>query len=148
MLKQKLKPEDFSFAGTTLRSGGRYGKPADTLEEDKKRVYVYKDMEARYGAAEVNRMRLRALENITYTGPRRLVKVVSVTPHSETEAPSLQNPMGGGGLQWFLRRECKFLVAVRVDAHGNAMTPNFSVFLGESAAYVDRDRLARYIENA
>jgi len=148
VLKQKLKPQDFIFSGLTLRSGGRYGKPADTQEEDDERLHVYEVMVKQYGAAEVDNMRLKALGGVAYTGPRRLVKVVPVTRHSKTEAPSKQYPMGGGGLQWTLKRKCEFLVAVRVDAHGNAMTPNFSVFLGESAAYMDRDRLARYIETA
>jgi len=148
VLKQKLTPQDFIFAGLTLRSGGRYGKPADTPEEDDTRLHVHCDMLRKYGAAELDRMKRKALVDIAYTGPRRLVKVVAVTRHSMTEAPSKQYPMGGGGLQWTLRRDCEFFVAVRVDAHGNALTPNFSVFLGESAAYADRDRLARYIETA
>jgi hypothetical protein len=59
--------------------------------------------------------------------------------------------MGGGGLQWTLRNPCDFLVAMIVDATGNATiasTPPFAAFLGESAMYDDRARIARFLDTA
>lgn len=148
VLKQKLTPEDFIFSGLTIRSGGREGLPAPTRAEDEARLHVHRALLNTYGPDEVGRMQRKALARIQYEGPERLVKVVPVTPHSDALAPNLQYPMGGGGLQWTLRRPCEFLVAVQVDRDSVARAPDFSVFIGESAAYDNRHRLARYIEKA
>lgn len=148
LLKQKLTPDDFKFSGTTLRSGGRYGLPADDPEADRARTHVYEKLQEDYGAAQVEKMKQRFLASAQYQGPERLVKIIPVTPHSDTEAPNRQYPMGGGGGQWTLVKECEFLVAVKVDGNGIARTPGFSVFLGESANYEDRARLRKYLDSA
>lgn len=148
VLKQKLAPADFIFSGLTIRSGGREGLPAPTQAEDEARLHVHAALLNKYGADEVARMQRKALDRIQYQGPERLVKVVPVTPHSAALAPSEQYPMGGGGLQWTLRRPCEFLVAVQVDRDSVARAPSFSVFIGESAPYDNRHKLARYIEAA
>jgi hypothetical protein len=92
--------------------------------------------------------RMQAGMKFTYEGPDRLVKVVPITPHSDAVKPSDQYPPGGGGGQWTLIRERLFLAAVHIDQNAIARTPNFSVFLGESAAYEDRAKLAKYLSNA
>jgi hypothetical protein len=149
LLKQALQPEDFRFSGITLRSGGREGLPADTLAEDKARRHVTETILAERGKIGYADLQRKALSTITGTGPDRIVKVIPAILHSETIKPSEQYPMGGGGLQWTLIRRCKFLVAMTVDGNGIAVvatTPRFSVFLGASAAYEDRAKVARFLD--
>lgn len=148
VLRQKLTPAEFIFSGLTLRSGGRAGLPAENWDAEEDRLHVHKSMLDEYGADKVARMQREALMGVQYQGPERLVKVVAVTQHTKALSPREQYPMGGGGLQWTLRVPCEFFVAVQVGRDGVARTPKFSVFLGESAAYDDRHRLARYIEAA
>lgn len=148
VLKQKLTPGDFIFGGLTLRSGGRYGLPADDPAADKLRPHVHDVMLKEYGPKHVEAMKAAFLRRASYEGPDRLVKVVPVQPHSDTMAPSEQYPMGGGGGQWTLTRPCRFLAAVYVDSNGIARTPDFSVFLGESAEYERRAKLEKYLEKA
>ena len=85
---------------------------------------------------------------MTPTGPDRLVKLVAVTRHVQGMAPAEQYPMGGGGLQWTLRHDCRFLVAAKVDESSIATWPEGPVFLGESAVYEDRAKLARCLDTA
>jgi hypothetical protein len=63
--------------------------------------------------------------------------------------PSDQYPIGGGGLQWTLVNPCKFLIAMTVDDVGIATVaanPPFPVFLGESATYEDRAKVAKVLD--
>jgi len=88
---------------------------------------------------------------VTPKGPSRLVKVLPTTPHSGTMPPDEQYPMGAGGLQWTLIKPCEFLVAMMVDQNGIATiasAPPYSAFLGASATYDDRARLARFLDQA
>lgn len=151
LLKQTLQPSDFKFSGLTLRSGGRYGLPANTPAADQLRPSVHDGVLAQRGPVGYVELQKIALASVTPKGPSRLVKVIPVTPHSTTMAPDEQYPMGGGGLQWTLLRPCDFLVAMTVDQNGNATiasTPPYSAFLGESATYDDRARLARFLDQA
>jgi len=153
LLWQQLQPADFDSSGITLRSGGREGLPADTPEADKARRRVSVAIKAERGKDGYVELQRRALSTITETGPDRIVKVIPVARHSETMMPSEQYPMGGGGLQWTLKKHSrvKFFVAMTVDANGIALvaaSPKFSVFLGESAAYDDRHRVARFLDEA
>ncbi|SDB46232.1 hypothetical protein [Belnapia rosea] len=148
LLKERLKPADFDFAGITLRSGGRLGLPARDPAADRARTHVSDQILAERGPAGYADLQASALAGVTEKGEDRIVKVIPVTPHSEAMAPADQYPMGGGGLQWTLRRPCSFLVALQVDAQGIARIPGFSCFLGESATYDDRARIARYLMEA
>jgi hypothetical protein len=151
LLKQTLQPGDFRFSGITLRSGGRLGLPANTPAADADRAHVHDLLMAERGEAGYRDLQRKALATITSNGPDRLVKVIPVIPHSGTMAPSEQYPMGGGGLQWTLICEAKFLVAMTVDSNGIALVaddPPFSVFLGESATYEGRARAARFLDQA
>jgi hypothetical protein len=50
---------------------------------------------------------------------------------------------------WTLIKECDFLVAMSVDENGIAcLADGFSGFLGESAGYEVRQRIARYLDQA
>jgi hypothetical protein len=151
LLKQTLQPGDFKFSGLTLRSGGRYGLPADTSAADQLRPSVHDGVMRERGPAGYAELQRIVLAEVKPTGPSRLVKVLPVTPHSKTMAPDEQYPMGGGGLQWTLIRPCAFLVAMIVDQNGNATiasTPPYSTFLGESATLDDRMRVARFLDQA
>jgi hypothetical protein len=149
LLKQKLAPGDFYFSGITLRSGGKFGLPADTPEADKARPSVHDMIMRETGAAGYQERQAKALSTLTDKGPDRLVKVVANTRHSATMRPSEQYPMGGGGLQWTLIRPCKFFVAMTVDENSIASIPTgFSGFLGESADYDVRAKFARYLNEA
>ncbi len=151
LLKQTLQPADFRFSGLTIRSGGREGLPADTPAADQLRRHVSDIVLAERGAAGYLDLQKKALASITPTGPDRIVKIIPVTPHNAGMAPADQYPMGGGGLQWTLIRPCSFLVAMTVDTNGIAVlasTPPLSVFLGESAAYDDRAKVAQFLNQA
>jgi hypothetical protein len=149
LLKQKLQPADFKFSGITLRSGGRLGLPGETEAADRARQHVSDVVMNERGIAGYRDLQLRTLASITDTGPDRIVKVIPATRHSNTMAPSDQYPMGGGGLQWTLVRPCDFLVAMSVDENGIACLANgYSGFLGESASYEVRARIARYLDQA
>jgi hypothetical protein len=152
LLKQTLAPLDFEFSGLTIRSGGRFGLPADTADADKQRLRVSDEMRRTMGATDYEKLQRKTLSQIGQTfdqkGEMRLVKIIPAERHSPTMKPSEQYPMGAGGLQWTLIRDCKFLVAVTVSADGIARTPHFSVSLQDSTRYEDRARLAQYINEA
>ncbi|WP_198376215.1 hypothetical protein [Neoroseomonas rubea] len=148
VLKDRLTPADFKFSGTTLRSGGRLGLPADTAADDAARPHVADVMRAEYGATHVERMQQLALASVTEKGPDRIVKVVPVQDHDSDAAPSAQYPMGGGGLQWTLTTPKTFLVAMTVSDAEIATIPDFSAFIGPSAPYDARARIARWLDQA
>lgn len=150
VLKQVLTHDDFEFSGLTLRSGGRLGLPADSVAADKLRPRVHDEVMRDFGSSGYKALQTKALATITPTGEDRLVKVVPVIRHSATMEPSEQYPMGGGGLQWTLRRPCEFLVALTVDRNFIAIAasvPPMSAFLGESAKYEDRAKLAKFLDS-
>src|SRR5208283_3601743 len=64
LLKQELETCDFKFSGITLRSGGREGLPAATLEADKARRHVTDTILAERGEAGYSELQRRALANI------------------------------------------------------------------------------------
>jgi hypothetical protein len=149
LLKQKLEPADFKFSGITLRSGGRLGLPAGTTAADRARQHVSDGIKSERGDAGYLDLQSKILTSITDKGPDRIVKVIPVTPHSDSMAPSDQYPMGGGGLQWTLIRPCNFLVAMSVDENGIArLADGFSGYLGESASYEVRHRIAHFLDQA
>lgn len=153
LLKQALKPIDFEFDGNTLRSGGRFGLPATTATADSARMRVHDDIRNRLGQAGYLALQERALQLIQRTGPERIAKVIPVAPHDSNMAPSDQYPMGGGGLQWAIKKDrpCLFLVAMHVDRSGTATTPDFSVSLeagNSEALYANRVKIRKYLETA
>ncbi len=148
VLKEPLQPEDFRFAGLTLRSGGRLGLPAASALFDQARRHVSDDIMAERGLAGYRALQERVLKDVPITGDDRLVKVVPVTPHDPSLSPSEQYPMGGGGLQWTLVWPRRFLVAMTVDDFGIARIPGFCTRLHDRMPYDDRARLARHIRSA
>jgi hypothetical protein len=149
LLKQKLQPADFKFSGITLRSGGRLGLPSDSADADRARQHVSDAIMRERGATGYQDLQRKVLASITEKGPDRIVKVIPTTPHLDSMKPSDQYPMGGGGLQWTLIRPCDFLVAMMVDENGIAcLADGFSGYLGESAGYDVRHRIAHYLDSA
>ncbi|SDE31391.1 hypothetical protein [Rhodospira trueperi] len=147
LLKQALSPADFQFFGTTLRSGGRAGLPAATEAEDQARRSVHESILAERGAGGYAALQMHVLRNIGITGPQRIAKVLPTLQHVDTMAPCDQYPMGGGGLQWNIVRNCSFLVAVQVTEDGKAITPGFTVNL-TTGGLDARTKLRRYMEGA
>ena len=148
VLKEKLAPLDFEFDGITLRSGGREGLPAASWEAEALRPRVHAGVLRERGVRGYRLLQRWTLATIAETGQQRLVKVVPVTPHTLAVPPDQQYPMGGGGLQWKLKRPCRFLVAMTVDAGQIAAIPGFTAYIGEGGNYDNRARLARYLDFA
>jgi hypothetical protein len=144
-LVDRLDPLDFEFWGTTLRSDGREGLPEATEAADALRPRVHDQVMLRLGEKPYAAQRKAAADRQPLVGIERLVKVVPVTEHQEGASPKEWYPMGGGGLQWKLIRAKTFIVAMFVNADQVATIPGYSAFLGDSAVYEDRARLARHI---
>jgi len=145
---EKPSPQAFEFAGTTLRSGGREGKPQMSLEEDRARPSVHQKILDEYGEKGYKNLQIKALNNIELTGSQRLAKVIPVIKHSNLP-PAIQYPMGGGGLQWKIKDKhpIQFLVAVHVTPNGDAVTPQFSVNVN-NGGYDARAKLHQYLISA
>jgi hypothetical protein len=148
LLLDALSPADFIFSGTTLRSGGRLGLPGESKEADLQRKHVTAAMLEERSVLDYVGMQKRALASVTPRGQDRIVKVVPVIAHDEDAAPNMQYPPGGGGLQWTLERRKRFLVAMTVSADEIATIPGFSAFIGPSAPYDARARIARWLDQA
>jgi hypothetical protein len=147
LLLKRLKAEDFTFAGTTLRSGGKFGKPGGTPAEEAARGTVHDSILQECGETGYAFFQKSVLSTVEYTGHRRIAKVIPVIKHSK----DMLYPMGGGGLQWHLRRECDFLVAAFVDPSGVAETPAFKVDIvnGPPATlYDNKHKLHAFLQQA
>ena len=148
LLQETLTTADFRLSGLTLRSGGKLGLPSNDPLAESRRRHVSDQILQEHGAAGYAALQRWALSTVTPHGDDRIVKVLPVTPHDPAMGAADQYPMGAGGLQWTLLRPCRFLVAMRVDAAGIAHIPGFATFLGASAPYEGRARLARYLSDA
>lgn len=142
-----LKPSDFQFGGTTMRSGGRLGLPADTTAADRARERVHDSIMEERGAAGYAALQDAVLASIPLRGPKRLAKVLPVIRNDKYAPPNVQYPMGGGALQWQLIREVPCLIAVSVSPDGIAATPDFTVDL-RNGGYEARQRLRSYMQEA
>lgn len=148
LLVQQLTPEDFSFGGTTLNSGGKLGLPGRTAEADSKRTTMTAHMTSKYGAGGVSAMKSGMAGKVDLSGAKRIAKVLPKTPHSAHLPPSEQYPQGGGFLQWNLGKKCQFLIALSVEADGTVLTPSFTLQLTGQPAYDSVARIRKYLQNA
>lgn len=146
VLRQRLTPADFEFAGITLRSGGRLGNPASTPAADQLRERVSDQMRREYGAVGYDKMKEKALGNITDSGPQRIIKILPTIRHDAALGPDVQYPPGGGGLQWTLVKECRFQVALEVTETGQAKAQGLSWPIGAGSTYDDRHQINAYLE--
>jgi hypothetical protein len=149
LLKQQLSIDDFELDTTTLRSGGRAGLPADTWEAEPLRLRERDRMLAEYGPEGYRHRKQHALGAAKTIGKMRIAKVLPVTRFNKNDgSPKDQFPPGwGAALQWDIVRECRFLVALKVDSDGIATAPTFSARLVPLVSQ-DREKIARYLENA
>jgi hypothetical protein len=149
LLVEPLSAPDFEFDGTTLRSGGRAGKPYSTEKADKLRPRVHDSVLRERGQKGYEDLQKTALKNVKLTGDERIAKIVPMTRHDPKLGPDLQYPMGAGGLQWAILKPGKrFLIAAFVDESAHAHTAQFSVFIGFGAPYDNRARLMRFLREA
>lgn len=149
LLKDRLGPQDFEFFGTTLRSGGKLSLPGTSDAADNLRVRVHDEILSSRGAAGYTELQQHALAQVPDKGPDRIAKVIPARGHDASLTPDRQYPMGGGGLQWDIRKPGKsFLVAMHVASDGTATTPLFTTKLGAGARYDDRAKVMRYLESA
>ena len=149
LLVDSLSVSDFEFDGTTLRSGGRLGKPLSSEKADMLRPRVHDTLLSERGKSGYEDLQKAALKNAKVAGEERIAKVVPMTRHDPKLAPNVQYPMGAGGLQWKIVAPGKrFLVAAFVDESAHAHTKSFSVFIGIGAPYDNRAKLMRYLREA
>lgn len=154
LLKDKLEVGDFEFEGTTLRSGGRLGKPLASEAADQERRRVHDQMIEDYGAQGYRLLQEKAIANLAMSGTRRIAKIIPVNALGGPVVPDIDYPMGGGGLQWKILKPDpkeqgkKFLIAMHVDPTGRATTPLFTANLSANGPYEDRARVMRYLETA
>ncbi len=165
VLKQMPEPEDFEFAGTTLRSGGREGLPAESKAADELRARVHdnilRDLRRDGQVGEDDALKAyrekqrKVLASISLSGPQRVAKVIPAIRHNDELRPSQQYPMGAGGLQWVVlgrdsrpaRRGLLFLVAAFVHPSGEVDTEGGSLNL-RTGGLEARTRLHRYLSRA
>jgi hypothetical protein len=142
---------DFELDGTTLRSGGREGKPAATQAADLLRVRVHDSVMQERGSDGYSALQSFGLSGVTQDGWHRLAKVVPAADLAADFSPAREFPMGGGFLQWRLKVQKEFLVAMFCDRDGVVTTPHFTVDLAiglPHQVYDRRARLVRYLQTA
>ncbi|PVB59319.1 hypothetical protein [Labrenzia sp. 011] len=150
VLKTPPKPEDFEFHGTTSRSGGRYGLPAQTAAEDRRRVSVHEDILQERGEKGYREFQKHVLSISTFTGPDRLVKILPETRHDDDMSPDRQYPPGGGFLQWNLKKPgLPFLFAAHFLADGTVKTKGATYRLNSGSIDTDlrqREKLQHFLQ--
>jgi len=150
LLKEMLAPEDFEFEGTTLRSGGRVGLPGSDPSADLRRERVHDQILAARGKEGYRGLQRKV--HYTITGPDRIAKILPAKRHNTLQAPDIQYPPGGGGLQWKLIGPKKFLVAMFIDESGFAHTRTTSVSLSAAQPHqtllASKMQLMRYLRAA
>lgn len=152
LLKSLPVFDAFEFDGTTLRSGGREGLPAQNPEDDEKRLRVHDGILRERGADGYEDLQRSALKRAQVTGPQRLVRILPTTRHNNDLDIDVQYPMGGGFLQWRIKKPgIPFMYAAHVDGTGNVTTQSETFTLNSdrfSDDYDNRARFQRYLQGA
>ena len=148
ILKAPLGPEDFEFDGNTMRSGGRDGLPASTLASDEARRRIHDTILTERGIQGYRDLQKLMLLSVSISGPERLCRVQPVERVAGDFDPSVEYPMGGGGLQWKLIRPKPFLAALMVDAQGMATAPTFTARVDDNAPYDNRAKVRNWLISA
>lgn len=137
---------DFIYAGTTLRSGGRMGLPAETAAEDRRREHVSDVLLRNYGQAGYDNVRHSDLYRITPKGHSRLIKVMPFVRHDPHMPPNVQYPQGGAHLQWTLTNPKPFVCAAKIDGSGMVSIGRDRFSIGPDAPEANHFRLLRHLE--
>ena len=153
LLLEALRPGEFQFHGTTLRSGGKLGLPCATPEAEDRRRKVHDLMIREYGEAHYRKMQDSALRNAPLRGADRIAKIAPAIRHDDSLSAAEQYPMGGGGLQWDISRDHpkSFYIGAEVLPGGIARTPEGVHQLGLAHAadrYEQRRALRQYLMRA
>jgi hypothetical protein len=148
LLRQLPRPDQFTFDGTTLNSGGRLGLPAATLAADRLRPKMHDQILVQRGVAGYADLQAHALRDAKVLGEHRIAKVRPATLHNDAMAPAVQYPAGGGGLQWSISPPgLPFLAAAEVRPDGTVAIPGKVLDL-RSGGYAARAALRHYLMHA
>jgi hypothetical protein len=118
LLKERIAPGEFAFAGYSNSSGGRSRVTTDSGIELP--VPIEDQVRARSGAIDEAlgtgwfKLQKDLAESFVLTGSERIVKVVPNMPHMAAIPDDEQYPPGSGVPQWILKQEKLFLVAAVV----------------------------------
>lgn len=153
LLKDSLTPHHFKFGGTTLRASGREGLLLPDPEQDRNRPSVHKQILSERGTVGYTELQFSTLKTIPMVGPDRLAKLKPVIPYDPLAPLTSQYRMGGGALQWEIKKRYprKFLVAAKICPNGPAETSEFTVDLNDrniDAQVRNRTRLREYLNRA
>jgi hypothetical protein len=144
LLKRMPQPQDFSFDGTTMRSGGREGLPLSNSAQDAMRPKVHDRIMAERGVAGYEDLQRRVLRDIRIMGEHRIAKLLPTMRHNGSLSPDKQYPMGGGGLQWVVK-PLPFLAAAYVDANGTIQLADGRILDLRTGGYDVRAQVRRYL---
>lgn len=152
LLKRLPEPKDFELHGTTLRSGGKFGLPRSTEAEDALRGSVHGSIVDERGQAGYRDLQEAALGFTSVSGPDRLVKILPTTRHDGAMGPADQYPMGGGFLQWDLKKPgLPFLFAAEFMSDGSVRTKDRSYQINSGnflKDYPEREKLQKFLRQA
>ena len=150
VLKDRLLPGEFEFAGYTHLSGGKIGAP-DPQKRPDTRPGVHQTLAGQVGAGGIAKLQQQTVASIPTTGVERLAKVLPKIMHSaamETD-PNLpvQYPVGSGIKQYILTVKKNFLIAAEVAPGGALSGRNFNSRIARNAPYEERVKVRRYLES-
>lgn len=149
LLKRMPEPKHFELHGTTLRSGGKFGLPRSTEAEDAQRGSVHDSIVSQRGQGGYRDLQELALGFTSVSGPDRLVKILPTTRHDGAMSPSDQYPMGGGFLQWDLKKPgLPFLFAAEFMSDGSVRTKDRTYRINSGnflTDYPEREALQKFL---
>ena len=150
VLKDRVQPGEFVYAGYTHLSGGKIGAP-DPKKRPDTRATVHQTLVNQVGAGGVDRLQQKTLLDIPYVGLERLAKVMPKILHSDAmekdPALPLQYPVGAGIKQYILTAKKNFLIAAEVAPGGAFTGRNFSSKIAPNAPYDERQKVRKYLES-
>ena len=153
VLKERLQPGEFNFAGYTHLSGGKYGLPDPQKRQavNDARINVHDNLRNNIGQSGIDAQQRQITAAIPLTGVERLAKCMPKIMHSDAmeKDPSLplQYPRGDGIKQYILTVKKNFLIAAEVDPGGAIRgMNNFASRIAANVAYEQRMAVRRYLE--
>jgi hypothetical protein len=150
VLKDRLAPGEFEFAGYTYFSGGKLGPPNKDAAVNNARTSVQNDLTKEIGSAGVTELQRRTAASIKTIGIERLAKCLPVIWHSEDMETDprlpIQYPPGSGIMQLKLTVKKTFLVVAEVSAGGAFIGMNgFRSVIVPNVPYYQRVAVRSYL---